>query len=101
MLPMLLFNVVSGLVMDKAQNLAKDHVGKMIDDILPDDAKEELNAMIKEDPEHEFESIEDALHGATAGKLPIKKVTGELMPIEMTVTVRFDPNTKQLEIVND
>ena len=58
MLPMLLFNVVSGLVMDKAQNLAKDHVGKMIDDILPDDAKEELNAMIKEDPEHEFESIE-------------------------------------------
>ena len=42
MLPMLQFNVVSGLVMDKAQNLAKDHVGKMIDDILPDDAKEEL-----------------------------------------------------------
>jgi len=28
-------------------------------------------------------------------------VTGELMPIEMTVTVRFDPNTKQLEIVNE
>ena len=47
-----------------------------------------------------FENIEDALHGATEGKLPIKKVTGELMPIEMTVTVRFDPNTKQLEIVS-
>ena len=99
MLPMLLFNVVSGLIMDKAQDLAKDHVEKMIDDILPDDAKEELNDMIKNDPEHEFESLSDALEGAAAGKLPIMKVTGELLPIEMTVTVRFDPNTKQLEIV--
>ena len=36
MLPLagMLFNVVSGLVMDKAQNLAKDHVEKMIDDVL-------------------------------------------------------------------
>jgi len=40
MLPLagMLFNVVSGLVVDKAQNLAKDHVGKMLDDLLPDDA---------------------------------------------------------------
>ena len=36
MLPLLLFNVISGLVMDKAQDLAKDHVERMIDDILPD-----------------------------------------------------------------
>ena len=45
MLPLagMLFNVVSGLVVDKAQNLAKDHVGKMLDDLLPDDAKEELD----------------------------------------------------------
>ena len=35
MLPLagMLFNVVSGLVVDKAQNLAKDHVGKMLDDL--------------------------------------------------------------------
>ena len=45
MLPMLLFNVVSSLVVDKAQDLAKEHVEKMIDDILPDDAKEELDEL--------------------------------------------------------
>ena len=39
MLPMLLFNVVAGLVTDKAQDLAKEHVEGMIDDFLPYDAK--------------------------------------------------------------
>ena len=43
MLPMLLFNVISGLVIDKAQDLAKDHVEGMIDKILPTAAKKELD----------------------------------------------------------
>ena len=43
MLPALLFNVISGLVMDKAQDLAKEHVEDMLDNILPDDAKDELD----------------------------------------------------------
>ena len=44
MLPLagMLFNVVAGLVVDKAQDLAEEHVEKMIDDILPDNAKKEL-----------------------------------------------------------
>ena len=46
----MLFNVVSGLVVDKFVNLAKDHVGKMLDDLLPDDAKEELDKLIADDP---------------------------------------------------
>ena len=52
MLPLagLLFNVVSALVVDKATNLAKEHVEKMIDDVLPDDAKEHLNK--KKTPRH-------------------------------------------------
>ena len=41
MLAGLLFNVISGLVIDKAQDLAKDHVEKMIDDIIPDHALKE------------------------------------------------------------
>ena len=38
MLPLagMLFNVVSGLVMYKASTLAKDHVDKMLDDVLDD-----------------------------------------------------------------
>ena len=59
MLPLagMLFNVVSGLVVDKAQNLAKDHVGKMLDDLLPDDAKEELDKLIADDPNHPHQSL--------------------------------------------
>ena len=38
MLPLagMLFNVVAGLIVDKAQDLAHEHVEKMIDDVLPD-----------------------------------------------------------------
>ena len=100
MLPLLLFNVISSLVIDKAQDLAIEHVEKMIDDILPDDAREELDAHIANDPEHTFESVTDALQGAVEGKLPILDKDGILKPIEMTVTVRFDPNTKQLDIIS-
>ena len=49
MLPLagMLFNVVAGLVVDKAQDLAEEHVEKMIDDILPDNAKKELDKIVK------------------------------------------------------
>ena len=52
MLPILLFNVVACLVTDKAQSLAKEHVEGMIDDLLPDDAKAELDKIIEEDPNY-------------------------------------------------
>ena len=102
MLPLagLLFNVISGLVINKAQNLAKEHVGNMIDDLLPDDAKDELDEIIKNDPEHPFDTVAEALEGAIVGKLPIPNKDGIFMPIEMTVTVRFDRNTKSLEIIS-
>jgi hypothetical protein len=101
MLPLagLLFNVVAGLVIDRAQNLAKDHVEKMIDDVLPDKAKKELDEIVKKDPTHTFTSARDALIGAIEGKLPINLKDGKILPIEMTVKVRFDPNTQSLEIV--
>ena len=101
MLPLagLLFNVVAGLVIDRAQDLAKDHVEKMIDDVLPDKAKKELDEIVKKDPTHTFTSARDALIGAIEGKLPINLKDGKILPIEMTVKVRFDPNTQSLEIV--
>ena len=51
MLPLagMLFNVVAGLVVDKAQDLAEEHVEKMIDDILPDNAKKEIYKITKID----------------------------------------------------
>ena len=101
MLPLagMLFNVVAGLVVDKAQDLAKDHVEKMIDDILPDKAKKELDKIVKEDPAHTFDNAKDALMGAVEGKLPINLKDGKLLPIEMTVKVKFDPNTQKLEVI--
>ena len=98
---MLLFNVVSSLVMDKAQDLAKEHVEKMIDDILPDDAKEELDELIKSDPAHQFESATEALQGAMEGKLPISLKDGTMKPIELNFKVKYDPNSGKVDIVQD
>ena len=96
----MLFNVVAGLVVDKAQDLAQEHVEKMIDDILPDKAKKELDKIVKEDPAHTFDNAKDALMGAVEGKLPINLKDGKLLPIEMTVKVKFDPNTQKLEVIS-
>ena len=95
----MLFNVVAGLVVDKAKDLAQEHVEKMIDDILPDKAKKELDKIVKEDPAHTFDNAKDALMGAVEGKLPINLKDGTLKPIELTVKVKFDPNTQKIEVI--
>ncbi len=101
MLPLagMLFNVVSGLIMDKASTLAKEHVEKMIDDVLPEEAKVELDEIIKNDPEHIFESAKDALVGAAEKKMPIPMKDGKFLPIEIDFKVSFDPNTRKVELI--
>ena len=85
MLPLagMLFNVVAGLVVDKAQDLAEEHVEKMIDDILPDNAKKELDKIVKNDPSHTFENAKDALKGAVEGKLPVQMKEGKGMWLQL------------------
>jgi hypothetical protein len=100
-LPLLLFNVISSLIIDKAQNLATEHVENMIDDLLPKDAKKELDKAIKEDPAHQFTTAKDALIAAVEGKLPIVKADGTLKPIEKTFTLTFDPTTGSVDIKQD
>ena len=97
-LAMGLFNVLSGLVVDKATDLAKEHVEQMIDDVLPDNAKKELDKIIKDDPSHTFDNAKDALMGAVEGKLPIVKADGTLKPIEFNIKVSFDPTTGEIDI---
>ena len=58
-----------------------------------------MDEIVKKDPTHTFTSARDALIGAIEGKLPINLKDGKILPIEMTVKVRFDPNTQSLEIV--
>ena len=98
MLPLLLFNVISSLVVDKATDLATEHVESMIDDLLPDSAKEELDKAIKEDPSHIFDNAKDALMGAVEGKLPILKADGTLKPIEISFKVTYDPTSGSIDI---
>ena len=101
MLPVLLFNVISGLVVDKATDLAKEHVESMIDDILPDNAKKVLYKVIIADPTHTFTTAKDALMGAVEGKLPITKADGKLLPLELNLKIKYDPNTGEIDVVKD
>ena len=103
MLPLagLLFNVISSLVVDKATDLATEHVENMLEDILPDSAKKELDKIIKEDSLHTFTNAKDALMGAVEGKLPILKADGTLKPIEMTFTIKYDPTSGSIDIDKD
>ena len=98
MLPVLLFNVISSLVIDKATDLATEHVENMIDDLLPEDAKKELDKVIKDDPSHSFDNAKDALMGAVEGKLPIVKADGTLKPIEISFKVTYDPTSGSVDI---
>ena len=98
MLPVLLFNVISSLVVDKATDLATEHVESMIDDLLPDNAKKELDKIIKDDPSHTFDNAKDALMGAVEGKLPIVKADGTLKPIEISFKVTYDPTSGSVDI---
>ena len=98
MLPLLLFNVISSLVVDKATDLATEHVEEMINDLLPESAKKELDKAIKDDPTHPHKNAKDALMGAVEGKLPIIKADGTLKPIEMTFTVKYDPTTGSIDV---
>ena len=98
MLPLLLFNVISSLVIDKAQTLATEHVESMIEDLLPKDAKKELDKAIKEDPSHQFTNAKEALMAAVEGKLPIVKADGTLKPIEKTFTVVYNPTTGSIDV---
>ena len=98
MLPLLLFNVISSLVVDKATDLATEHVENMLEDILPDSAKKELDKIIKEDPAHTFDNAKDALLGAVEGKLPIIKADGTLKPIEISFKVTYDPTNGSIDI---
>ena len=98
MLPVLLFNVISSLVVDKATDLATEPVESMIEELLPKEAKKELDKVIKDDPSHTFTTAKDALMGAVEGKLPIIKADGTLKPIEMTFTLKFDPTTGSVDI---
>jgi|TARA_R110000803_G_scaffold113317_1_gene181667 hypothetical protein len=59
--PIFLINIIKSLVLDKAQDLAIEHVTKAIDDNLDDTQKALLDAAIEEMPENTFKNIKELL----------------------------------------
>ena len=57
--PALLINIIQSLIVDKAQNLAVEHVTKAIDDNLNDTQKKMLDYVVEEMPDNSFKSIKD------------------------------------------
>tara|TARA_B110000285_G_scaffold137390_1_gene153935 strand:- start:189 stop:374 length:186 start_codon:yes stop_codon:yes gene_type:complete len=56
-----LINIIKGLILDKAQNLAMEHVTKVIDENLDDAQKALLDAVVEEMPENTFKSMKELL----------------------------------------
>jgi|TARA_R110000744_G_scaffold249237_1_gene365517 hypothetical protein len=57
--PALLINILQSLVVDKAQDLAMQHVQKAIDDNLNDTQKKMLDYVVEEMPDNSFKSFKD------------------------------------------
>jgi hypothetical protein len=57
--PALLINILQSLVVDKAQDLAMQHVQKAIDDNLHDTQKKMLDYVVEEMPDNSFKSFKD------------------------------------------
>ena len=100
MLPMILFNVISSLVIDLTKHAddAQGSISDIVDDLIPASAKKELDKFIKDDPTHQFTNAKDALVGAVEGKLPIIKADGTLKPIEISFTIVYDPKTGSVDM---
>ena len=57
--PALLINILQSLVVNKAQDLAMQHVQKAIDDNLNDTQKKMLDYVVEEMPDNSFKSFKD------------------------------------------
>ena len=57
--PALLINIIQSLILDKAQNLAVEHVTKAIDENLSDNQKVLLDAVVEEMPDNSFKTFKD------------------------------------------
>ena len=91
MLPMLLMNVITGLVADKAQDLAKDHVSKMIDDVIPENAKGALDAIVKPDPTQPAQSLTEMLESGVKSNLDIPDM-------ELNLKIKLNTETGKFEV---
>ena len=122
MLPMLvpmLSSVIGGLCADAATNLAKEHVMKIVERVIPPQAMDAIDTLVNADPSNPCETMEDlidcmvdpdnddvpslpgmpAIEDVTemAGGM-MQTVAGMVGPIEMQVKLSFDPASMDVNI---
>ena len=61
MIEALLLNILKGLVVDKAQSLAKEHVQEALDRNLDETQKHALDAIVNAMPDNSFKSVKELL----------------------------------------
>ena len=61
MIPALLLNVIKGLIVDKAQDLAVEHVKSAIGSILSEDDMKELDKVVDKMEDNGFTNVSDFL----------------------------------------
>ena len=61
MIPALLLNVIKSLIVDKAQDLATEHVSSALSGVLSDDDKKILDKIVDEMPDNTFKNVSDFL----------------------------------------
>ena len=61
MIPALLLNVIKSLIVDKAQDLATEHVRSALSGVLSDDDKKILDKIVDEMPDNTFKNVSDFL----------------------------------------
>ena len=63
MIPALLLNVIKTLIIDKAQDLAAEHVKGAIERNLSYEDKEALDKLVDEMPDNAFKNVKEFLQG--------------------------------------
>ena len=61
MIPALLLNVIKGLIVDKAQDLAVEHVKSAIGSVLSEDDMKELDKVVDKMEDNGFTNVSDFL----------------------------------------
>ena len=61
MIPGLLLNVIQSLILDKATDLGKQHVEKVMSDNLSEDQIKMIDSVVDQMPENSFKSVKEFL----------------------------------------
>ena len=92
MIPLLLINVITSLVVDKAQTLAKEHVEEMIKQIIPKEAVGILDGIVKMDKTQSADTMIELIESG------VSSYTGDTADdcLTLDITIGYNPMTNKI-----